>query len=402
MVQTVSPVKSPILVQKYGGSSVATPSSILKVANLIKSRRSEGNRICVVISAMGKTTDQLLATATEISQNPSRRELDMLLSCGERASMALLAMALQELQVPSISFTGSQSGIITDDVHSGAKIIEVRPTRLLQELELDKVVIVAGFQGVSYKKEITTLGRGGSDTTAIALTAALGATACEIYSDVSGVFTADPQIVSNAKPIAEISFTEMEELAISGAKVLNQEAVSFAKQKNITIFARKTGDHQNETVVKDITVVKPAPVTAIAHQLSLLKISISNYIDLENTLQILSQNNIIPCEIISINPNSIWCFILLENAHGVANIMANNKNIALDNHFGTVTLIGNAHSNQSDTFLNAIRILKQANIQIEGTTTNQLKTSFIIKKEHIKPAVKLLHDHFITSNKAHN
>ncbi|MDA0713064.1 MAG: aspartate kinase, partial [bacterium] len=175
MVLTLSPAKSPILVQKYGGSSVATPSNILKVANLIKIRRSEGNRICVVISAMGKTTDQLLAMATEISKNPSRRELDMLLSCGERASMALLAMALQELQVPSISFTGSQSGIITDDVHSGAKIIEVRPSRVLQELELDKVVIVAGFQGVSYKKEITTLGRGGSDTTAIALTAALGA-----------------------------------------------------------------------------------------------------------------------------------------------------------------------------------------------------------------------------------
>ena len=181
-----------IVVQKYGGSSVADTGKLKQVAALIKQRRDEGFRLCVVVSAMGQTTNELLAKANDVSTTLPRRELDMLLSCGERASMALLAMALDDLGVPSISFTGSQSGIITNDQHSNARILEVRPYRVQDELEKDKVVIIAGYQGVSYKKEITTLGRGGSDTTAVAMAAALDAHACEIYSDVSGVFSADP------------------------------------------------------------------------------------------------------------------------------------------------------------------------------------------------------------------
>src|SRR4051812_6127494 len=183
-----------IVVQKFGGSSVADVERIRKVAARVKARRDEGCRMVVVVSAMGDTTDELLALAKQVSPDPPRRELDMLLTCGERISMALMSMALKEHGVPAISFTGSQSGIITNDAHAQARIVEVRPYRIQDELELEKVVIVAGYQGVSYKREITTLGRGGSDTTAVALAAALGAE-CEIYSDVDGVYSADPRVV---------------------------------------------------------------------------------------------------------------------------------------------------------------------------------------------------------------
>src|ERR1051326_971412 len=184
-----------IVVQKYGGSSVADVTKIEQVAERVVRTAREGHRVCVVVSAMGKTTDQLIALARQITESPPRRELDMLLSTGERITMALLAMAIEKRGLQAISFTGSQSGIITNDRHSGARIIEVRPVRIQDELERGRIVIVAGVQGMSYKREITTLGRGGSDTTAVALAAALGATHCEICSDVDGVYTADPRVV---------------------------------------------------------------------------------------------------------------------------------------------------------------------------------------------------------------
>ena len=186
MPAAVQPASQPIVVQKYGGSSVADVARIKQVAARIAATREEGKQVCVVVSAMGSTTDELVERARAISDSPPRRELDMLLTCGERASMALLSMAVIELGYQAISFTGSQSGILTNDRHSGARIIEVRPVRVQDELERGRVVIVAGFQGVSYKREITTLGRGGSDTTAVALAAALGAEYCEICSDVEG------------------------------------------------------------------------------------------------------------------------------------------------------------------------------------------------------------------------
>lgn len=229
-----------IVVQKYGGSSVATPERLRQVAERVAAAQKSGLRVVVVVSAMGKTTDELLALAKSISPSPSRRELDMLLSCGERISMALLAMALSERGVPAISFTGSQSGILTNDRHSGARIIEVRPVRIQDELARGQVVIVAGFQGMSYKREITTLGRGGSDTTAVALAAALGATHCEIYSDVDGVYTADPRLVPAAQHIPQLGYGEMQELAAHGAKVLNAQAVEWAQRAGIVIHARKT------------------------------------------------------------------------------------------------------------------------------------------------------------------
>lgn len=228
------------VVQKYGGSSVADASRIKRVARRIAATRELGKNVCVVVSAMGETTDELLSRAREISESPSRRELDMLLTCGERASMALLSMAVTELGYEAISFTGSQCGIMTNDRHSGARIVEVRPFRVQDELERGRVVIVAGFQGVSYKREITTLGRGGSDTTAVALAAALGAEHCEICSDVDGVYSADPNVVTGAQLRDALDYDQMAELAAHGARVLHAEAVDFARRSGVALWARAT------------------------------------------------------------------------------------------------------------------------------------------------------------------
>ena len=235
-----------IVVQKYGGSSVADPDKLGIVADRVAATVRSGRRVVVVVSAMGKTTDELLALARRVTAEPPRRELDMLLSTGERISMALLAMALEARGHSAISFTGSQSGILTNDRHSGARIIEVRPVRIEDELDRGKVVIVAGFQGMSYKREITTLGRGGSDTTAVALAAALGAD-CEIYSDVDGVYSADPRVVADAARLARIGYEEMQELAEHGAKVLNAQAVEWARKAQVTIHARATSGSAAET-----------------------------------------------------------------------------------------------------------------------------------------------------------
>src|ERR1700741_1954543 len=229
-----------IVVQKYGGSSVADAPKIKRDAARVMLTRASGHNVVVVVSAMGDTTDELLALAKTISPNPDRRELDMLLSAGERISMALLSLAIRELGGNAISFTGSQSGIITNDRHVDARIIEVRPFRVQDELARGQIVVVAGYQGVAYRKEVTTLGRGGSDTTAVAMAAALDAEYCEICSDVDGVYSADPRVVPAARRVTQLSYEEMQELAESGAKVLHAQAVEFAKEKGIAIYARAT------------------------------------------------------------------------------------------------------------------------------------------------------------------
>ena len=237
-----------IVVQKYGGSSVADLAKLSRVADWVVTTKRAGHSVVVVVSAMGKTTDELLGLAERAARTagddktPARRELDMLLSVGERTTMALLSIAIQARGEAAVSLTGSQSGIMTNDRHFDARIIEVKPHRIEDELYHGKIVIVAGYQGMSYKREITTLGRGGSDTTAVALAAALSAERCEIYSDVDGVYSADPRSVHDARHLPELDFTTMQEMAESGAKVLHARAVEWAKQKNITILARKTED----------------------------------------------------------------------------------------------------------------------------------------------------------------
>ncbi len=265
-----------IVVQKYGGSSVADTERIRKVAERVVETRKQGVQVVVVVSAMGKTTDELLSRAREISPNPSRRELDMLLSCGERASMALLSMAVTELGYQAISLTGSQSGIMTNDRHSGARIIEVRPFRVQDELEAGRIVIVAGFQGVSYKREVTTLGRGGSDTTAVALAGALGAEYCEICSDVDGVYSADPRVVSSAELLQAVSHDTMLELAAHGAKVLHAECIDFAKRQQVALYARATfGDAAAGTRIDRTEEVGSHDVAAVAGTKQLVRLRAS-------------------------------------------------------------------------------------------------------------------------------
>ena len=244
-------IRRPVIIQKYGGSSVATLEKLEAIAQRVVARHAEGYGVVVVVSAMGNKTDELLKMASQIMPHPPARELDMLLSTGERTTMALLSIAIQKYGAEAISFTGSQSGIITTDSHSHARIISVRPYRIQDELERDKIVIVAGFQGTSYKNEITTLGRGGSDMTAIALAGALSAEACEIYSDVDGVYTADPKVVLDAQKLDELSSAEMLEMAQHGAKVLHDEAILYAHRHQIALYAKKSHvEHSSGTLIR--------------------------------------------------------------------------------------------------------------------------------------------------------
>ena len=255
-----------VVVQKYGGSSVADIEKIKRVAQRVVRTRELGHGVVAVVSAMGDTTNNLLALAGEIAKSPPGRELDMLVTVGERITMALLAMAIHELGHESVSFTGSQSGILTTASHSGARVVEVRPYRIEDELEKGKIVIVAGYQGVSYQREITTLGRGGSDTTAIALAAALRAEYCEICSDVDGVWTSDPRKIPEARKIDSLTHDEMLEMAIAGAKVLNADAVEYARRNGIAIYARSTfgGTEQTGTLVRLDLDPNRGGITAIA------------------------------------------------------------------------------------------------------------------------------------------
>jgi aspartate kinase len=242
-----------VIVQKYGGSSVADVDRIGRVADLAMAAQRSGHDVVVVVSAMGKSTDELLGLARRVAPEPPRRELDMLVSTGERVAMSLLSMAIQARGGAAISFTGSQSGIVTDDRHFDARILEVRPQRIQEELARGSIVVVAGYQGVSRAREVTTLGRGGSDTTAVALAAALGAERCEIYSDVDGVYSADPRVVPDAVHLPSVEPSILAEMAEAGAKVLSAQAVEWARRSGVPVHARRTSDgpgRGRETVCK--------------------------------------------------------------------------------------------------------------------------------------------------------
>lgn len=270
--------KRPIIVQKYGGSSVADVAKLGNVADRVVAAKRAGHDVVVVVSAMGKTTDGLLALARQVAAHasdgdaePPRRELDMLLSTGERVSMALLSIAIQARGLEAISFTGSQSGILTNDRHFDARIIEVRPHRIEDELARGRIVIIAGYQGMSYRREITTLGRGGSDTTAVAMAAALGAERCEIYSDVDGVYSADPRAVPDARHIAELDHATLQEMAECGAKVVCAQAVEWARRAGIAIYARSTFDgdeHARQTIIRRFQPTEELSARAVAAEAS--------------------------------------------------------------------------------------------------------------------------------------
>jgi aspartate kinase len=265
--------KRRLTVMKFGGTSLATPDRIREVAERVTAERAAGNRVIVVVSAMGNTTDELFRLARTISPNPPKREIDMLLTAGERISMALLSMAINEIGYDSISFTGSQSGIVTDTSHTRAKILDVRAFRVKDELEKGRVVIVAGFQGVSPDKEVTTLGRGGSDTTCVALAAAFDAEACEIYTDVDAVFTADPRLVPWAAKIDRISYDEMLEMSFCGAQVLHTRSVEVARRFGVRVHVRSSFRKEMGTIVTSNEEIETADIRGIAHDLDAVMVS---------------------------------------------------------------------------------------------------------------------------------
>jgi aspartate kinase len=287
MTSSSNQTPKPILVRKYGGSSLASVDRIKSIANDIHTKHSSGFRLVIVVSAMGQTTNELAALANEVSPTPSRRELDMLLSVGERITMSLLSMALDDLGCPSISFTGSQCGVITDSSHTEAEIIEVKGDRVREALNKDQVVVVAGFQGVSLEKEITSLGRGGSDLTAVALAAALGADRCEILKDVDGVFTADPNQVSTANLHDTLSYEELEQIAGTGCGVVHSRAVNHARKHSVQLFVGSSFHNSSGTIISpanfksettncpENTPYKPLAIT-LTDGISLLECTIQN------------------------------------------------------------------------------------------------------------------------------
>lgn len=265
-----------IKVQKFGGSSLASINKLKEVGEFIKQNLKEGERICVVVSAMGQTTNEMVAMAHEITSAPNKREMDMLVSCGERSSMALLSIALNHIGVSAISLTGSQSGIITDSNHNQAQIIAIKPKRVLEAFEQHQVVIIAGFQGVSLHKEITTLKRGGSDTTAVAMAAALKAHVCEIYTDVLGVMDADPRMIPKAKLISDLSYEQMEGFALYGAKVLALDAIRLAKDAGINLIVAQTGSSQIGSKISGITPIRSKRKPCFTHLRAVVRFELSH------------------------------------------------------------------------------------------------------------------------------
>jgi aspartate kinase len=391
----------PIVVQKYGGSSVADVERIQKVADRIAATKRSGKDVVVVVSAMGDTTDELLALARKLADNPSRRELDMLLTAGERIAMALVSMALNARGVPAVSFTGSQSGIVTNDAHTNARIVEVRPFRVQDELERGKVVIVAGYQGVSYRREVTTLGRGGSDTTAVALAAALDAEACEIYSDVEGVYSADPRAVPEARRLAELSYEEMQELAESGAKVLNAQAVEFAKERGIAIYARASHAGPGETVVRKFPPRGPGRVVAIATETGIVALAIKGGAsDLGRLVALLVERATPAKQLLFHNaPGAAGLTSLvipLENVHDMAALRADVNArfadaVAWQDGLGAVSAIGAGINASFANLERALRCLEGAGTRVRGVSTSSFRISLLVDEAQVGDCARRLH-----------
>jgi aspartate kinase len=390
----------PVVVQKYGGSSVADVDKIRAVAKKVAATRDRGYQLVVVVSAMGDTTDELLALAKKVSPDPHRRELDMLLTCGERISMALLSMALQDIGVPAISFTGSQSGIITNDAHAQARIVEVRPYRIQDELAAGKVVIVAGYQGVSYKREVTTLGRGGSDTTAVALAAALDAEACEIYSDVDGVFSADPRVVPEARKLAELSYDEMQELASAGAKVLNAQAVEFAKQKGIVILAKSTHGGGSGSAVREAPRATDGRVKGVAAEPELAVMTATGEAQaLPELLDFLDargvRGRLLSFEGVA-SSGSTFIAAPLDDVHGLEALRRDvsarfSGRVAFREGLGTVTCVGTGINADWSRLRKALGVAEALRAQVHAVHTSPLQICLLVDKPHLPELTRRLH-----------
>ncbi|MFV0425528.1 MAG: aspartate kinase [Beutenbergiaceae bacterium] len=404
-----------LIVQKFGGSSVADAESLRRVARRIVNTKQQGHQVVVVVSAMGDTTDELLDLAAQLSEVPPQRELDILLTAGERISMALLAIAITELGVQAQAFTGQQAGMITDTAHGNARIIDVTPSRIQSTLSNDAVAIVAGFQGVtSDTNDVTTLGRGGSDTTAVALAAALGADVCEIYSDVDGVFTADPRIVPAARKIGRISTEETLELAAHGAKILHLRAVEYARRHHVPIHVRSSFSTAQGTLVtdepaKEGTMEAPL-ISGVAHDRSQGKITIIGVPDVPGTAaRIFETVAAAGCNIDMIVQNVSaartgltdisFTLPLDQAAQAIAALKAldgelQGADIVYDDTVGKLSLVGAGMRSHPGVSAKLFGALRDIGINIEMISTSEIRISVIMERDDLDAAVRAIHTAF--------
>lgn len=397
-----------LVVQKYGGTSVGTPDRIARVADRVVATRRSGNDVVVVVSAMGHTTDELIDLAKAVSANHHAREMDMLLTAGERISMALTAMAIIDRGVEAVSLTGSQAGILTEGEHGSAKIAEIRGQRVRQSLDQGKVVIVAGFQGVDpVTKEITTIGRGGSDATAVALAAALRADVCEIYTDVDGVYTADPRLVPTARKLDEIGYEEMLELSASGTGVLMSRSVEFGRRFNIPIHVRSSfNDHQG-TWVKETT-MEQAIISGIAHDTSEAKVTVRGVPDHPGVAAALFEpmaeqgiNVDMIVQNVSHDGSTDISFTVpkssVEAARMIAEAVAarvDAQGVEIDPGIAKVSLVGAGMKSHPGVAARVFRILADAKINIEMISTSTIRISCVVGDQDVEAAVQALHSAF--------
>jgi aspartate kinase len=404
----------PVIVQKYGGSSVADIEKLRKVADKIVAAKRAGNDVVVTVSAMGKTTDNLLALAKQAAEHdgragePPRREIDMLVSTGERCSMALLSIAIWARGHEAISFTGSQSGIITNDRHFDARIIEVRPHRVEDELSRGRIVIVAGYQGMSYKREITTLGRGGTDTTAVALAAALNAERCEIYSDVDGVYSADPRVVPDAKHLPELSATTLQEMAECGAKVVNAQAVEWAKKAKIAIFARSTfdawekGDGHKQTIVHEAAsgVAGATGARAIVGEQNLVLARTNAGPSMFERLAKCASEEEIAFKDLTVRAEGGSFVVPLINLPDwprakAALLAAGEGGLELIEGLAQVSVVGESLSTTGLPLVKFLGALRDAGARVHGLSASALRMSAIIEPGAMAQAQRALHEAFV-------
>ena len=395
--------------QKYGGTSVADPDRLKAVADHIVATRRAGDDVVVVVSAMGKTTDDLVRLAHEVSAAPAAREMDMLLTAGERISIALLCMAIIDRGEHAISFTGSQAGILTDTTHGKAKIVEVRADRLKDCVETGAIAVVAGFQGVSTASDVTTLGRGGSDTTAVALAAALDADSCEIYTDVTGIFTADPRVVPNAKRLERLSYEEMLDLAATGSRVLALRSVEFARNHDVNVHVRSSFTWEPGTwVMEEDESMEQAIISGVTHDTSEAKITLAHVPDqpgvaakVFRALADEAVNVDMIVQNVSMAGHTDISFTLpkedLQRARKVMEQIVDDvdaSGFSFDENIGRVSLVGAGMKTHPGVAASMFEVLAKEDVNIEMISTSSIRISCVVQEGDVERAVRALHDAF--------
>jgi len=398
-----------IIVIKFGGSSLSTTVKIKQAAQRIANYKKQGKDVVVVVSAMGKTTDQLLELAGQITDNPAKREMDMLLSTGEQVSISLLSMALTEMGVPAVSFTGWQAGIVTEKIHSNARIVDVKTSQLEERLAEGKIIVAAGFQGITDDGEITTLGRGGSDTTAVALAAALGAERCLICTDVTGVFTSDPRFVPKARKLSSISYDEMLELANLGAGVLHPRAVEFAKNHQVPLEVRSSTENEEGTVIEEeVSMENNLVVRGVAFEKDMTRLTVfglkNELTGLSSVFSVLAQNQIDVDIIIQSqtdgNKTNLSFSIKNKDRQAAVTVLENHKqtigfeNIEYEAGLAKVSIVGSGMVSNPGVAAQMFQVLADENIQIKMVSTSEIKVSVVIDEEKMHAAAQILHDAF--------